>query len=67
MNTTGTLGMWNSRCKETVGAWGEKMSAGYQPPGKKEEYLWETEEGSPRDKSRQEKVRGVQLEWKSSF
>lgn len=26
-----------------------------------------TKEGNPRDKSRREKVRGVQLGWKSSF
>lgn len=62
MNTTGSLGMWNSRCKEKVGA-GGNVDRKRQPPGKKEDTV-QKEKGTPRDKTEGE---GVQLEWKSSF
>lgn len=52
MNTTGSLGMWNSRCKEKVRA-GGKMSVGCQPPEKKEDTV-QKEEGTPTDKTEDE-------------
>lgn len=54
---------------ETVGpggVWGGNVS-GISASRKKGGILVGREEGSPRDKTRQEKVRGVQLGWKSSF
>lgn len=52
MNTTGSLGIWNSRCKEKVRA-GGKMSVGCQSPEKKEDTV-QKEERTPTDKTEDE-------------